>query len=684
MFAPPAGAPEPISAHPPVRTGTRRVAHISLELGGELRDVDQHWVLVGTPNDARDNVILAIHALTGTAQVHEWWSSLVGPGRALDTSRYAILCANVLGGCAGSTGAREQDDTPFPALTTRDQARQLWDLLDAFDVHTPRLVAGGSLGGMLALEVAALRPDRVDQVVALAAPATQTALGAGWHALMRSAVQLGRAHGAPAEGLAVARMAGMLSYRSADGLEARFGAPGGNGGATGIADWLGHHGEKLVERFDAASYVSLLDAMDRHDVGRDRGGLLAALGPIATRITGVGIPGDLLYPHDAVLNWTTRIGSRYREVRSPHGHDAFLLEDGQVGAILREALQRSHRAVAAAAAAPVDTSAALVPDPLSASRIALAGCGSVGDAFVAALARHQHRTILTSVLVRDTARARPGLRSAVEAGLVPVNAVTRDASAALAGAPDVLVEVLGGLQPARALVEAALRRGVRVVTSNKALIAAHGPALLALARAHNTTLDFEGAVGAGIPVVRLLRRRSAGSDITRIAGVLNGTTNAVLEAVAEGASFADAVAQAQADGFAEADPSRDLDGRDAEDKLRILAWLAFGVAPQSLVVTRRGIDATVARWARGSARHGRRIRLMATVSREGNALVAQIAPVSVAADDAWGSLRGVQNRIEITSASRGVLALSGPGAGGAATARALLGDIAAPALDAIA
>jgi homoserine O-acetyltransferase len=668
---------------PLVTHGRWNTPRLTLESGAVLYDVPQQWTLVGTPNAAGDNVVLVTHALTGTSKVHEWWSNIVGPGLAIDTTRYAVLCANVLGGCDGSAGPRTDSDDGFPAITTRDQAQQLWHLLDAFGVHSPALIVGGSLGGMVALEVAALRPDRVREVVVLAAPAVQTALGAGWHALMRTAVSLGGAR----DGLALARMVGMLSYRSAEGFEARFGEQAIATERPSIAKWLEHHGERLVERFDARSYVTLIDAMDRHDVGRGRGGVQQALHTIADKVTGVGIPGDLLYPAEAVRQWTAKVGARYAEVSSQHGHDAFLLETQQVATILREAIARSEAALAPVATS-VRTHESAAHSALAPLRVALAGCGTVGDALVALFANRAaagwRPVHLSAVLVRDLDRERRGLAHATTVGIVEPNALTRDRNALLHDNPDVLIEALGGVEPARTLVEAALKRGIRVVTANKALIAAHGPELLSLARAHHTTLDFEGAVGASIPVVRSVRSVWASRDICAIEGVLNGTTNVILDEIANGVAFATALANAQANGFAEADPSRDLDGRDAEDKLRVLAWLAFGIAPDAIQVTRRGLDAATVRWAAWLARRGEKVRLIAELRREGHAVQATIRPQRVDGEGAWAQVKGAQNRIVIRTSAQETLVLNGLGAGGHATALALLGDLLSPASDAVA
>ncbi len=651
----------------PVTNGRWNTPKLTLESGVVLYDVPQQWTLVGTPNPSADNVVLVTHALTGTSNVHEWWSNIVGPGLAIDTTHYAVLCVNVLGGCNGSAGPRSESCDQFPAISTRDQAQQLWHLLDAFGVASPALIVGGSLGGMVALEVAALRPERVREVVVLAAPAVQTALGAGWHALMRTAVSLGGAK----DGLALARMVGMLSYRSAEGFEARFGEQAIAADKPSIAKWLAHHGERLVERFDARSYVTLIDAMDRHDVGRARGGVKQALQSIASKVTGVGIPGDLLYPAEVVKQWTSQLGARYEEVTSPHGHDAFLLETDQVSGIVREALVRSEAAQVSAA-------------PL---RVALAGCGTVGDALVALFANRAaagwRPVHVTAVLVRDLERERRGLAQATTLGIVQPNALTRDSTSLLNNNPEVLIEALGGVEPARTLVETALKRGIRVVTANKALIAAHGPELLALARIHHTTLDFEGAVGASIPVVRSVRSVWASRDICAIEAVLNGTTNVILDDIAKGVSFATALANAQANGFAEADPARDLDGRDAEDKLRVLAWLAFGVAPTALQVQRRGLDAATLRWAGWLARRGETVRLIAELQRDGDTIHATIRPQRVERSSAWAQVEGAQNRIVIRTRAEETLVLNGLGAGGHATALALLGDLLSPARDAI-
>lgn len=276
---------------------------------------------------------VVVHALTGNEVVDEWWEPLVGAGRSLDPDRHPILTANLLGGCHGSTGPRSWSGRPeqFPRLAPADLAVAHLALLEACNVRHIALLIGGSLGGMVALELAQRSRIPIDRAVILAAPARASARAIGWSAAQRLAMS-----GVdPATGLRAARAIAMLTYRGRRGLEQRFGS-----GAEAIESWLAHHGDRLVARFDPESYRVLLAALDRHDLGD----LDAAAWRTAERVgevIGVGIDSDILYTAAEVRRWVRRyrragVRARYREIRSPHGHDAFLLETGQVAAILAE------------------------------------------------------------------------------------------------------------------------------------------------------------------------------------------------------------------------------------------------------------------------------------------------------------------------------------------------------------
>lgn len=314
---------------------TQIVPRFTLESGEVLADVRQAYHLDGELTSARDNLVIVFHALTGSADAAGWWwRDVIGPGQAIDTRRWAVLAPNLLGSCYGSTGPSSlPDGARFPLVTTRDQARLVRLLVDELDVRSVALATGGSLGGMVALEWVATFPHLTRGAVVFAAPAAHTAYAIGWNQIQRAALDLD-----PERGLAIARMIGMMTYRTEQELGDRF-ARRLEDGELAVRRYLERQGEKLLARFDAASYRALIDAMDAHDIGRGRGGTEAALRALAGDITAVGIPGDLLYGAGEVAQWAALARARYREIQSTRGHDAFLLELDQVGDILRDALR---------------------------------------------------------------------------------------------------------------------------------------------------------------------------------------------------------------------------------------------------------------------------------------------------------------------------------------------------------
>ena len=308
----------------------------------------------------RDNAVLVFHALTGSAHLagtydeatfqslsplekafgpQGWWDSLVGPGRILDPALYYVISANHLGSCYGSTGPLSVDPRTgrpygkeFPPLTIRDLARAQARLLDHLGVEKA-IVIGGSLGGMVALEFALMYPERVKKLVVLAAPARHGPWARAFNHLSRQAILLDpeyhAGHPAP-KGMALARGIAMMSYRAPRGFEARWGQEPEKG-----ETYLDYQGEKFLKRFHAESYLVLSRAMDTHDVGRGRGGVEEALKRLKNLPSlFVGIDTDLLYPAEEVRQVARLSGGRYREIHSPHGHDAFLIETDQVEAIL--------------------------------------------------------------------------------------------------------------------------------------------------------------------------------------------------------------------------------------------------------------------------------------------------------------------------------------------------------------
>ena len=344
-------APTTGSAGLPMGTGRVEAASLgpfTLANGTTLPELTVAYRHDGPPPGAAPQV-LVVHALTGSADAAgDWWEPLIGEGRALDTRRVGVLCANLLGGCYGTTGPTSLHPrtgrpygASFPSVTAVDLALAQWRLLDALGVEELALTTGGSLGGMVALEVALARPSAVDHVVPIAAPAATGPMAIAWNHLQIELIdRLGL------DGLALARQLAMTTYRSEADFDDRFGRATEPDGRHSIVSYLDHQGDKLVERFDPATYRILAGAMDRHDIGERFGGLIRAFEQLAaggTAVTGVGIQNDILYGPRQVRTLVAAateagVDARYREIRSTKGHDAFLVEWDQLTDLLQEAL----------------------------------------------------------------------------------------------------------------------------------------------------------------------------------------------------------------------------------------------------------------------------------------------------------------------------------------------------------
>lgn len=354
----------------------------ALDGGVTLHEVTVAYETWGTLDERASNAVLLCHAWTGDSHAagdagrgHPapgWWDDLIGPGRPIDTDRWFVVCANVLGGCQGSTGPASPhpaDGHPygsrFPVVTIRDMVRAQARLATHLGVGAWHSVVGGSMGGMQVLEWALTFPQRVRSIVPIATCAQATAQQIAWGAIGRRAIRLdprwrgGDYYDAPAgegpsEGLAVARMIAQVTFRSDNVFTDKFGRDlaDGNELSDSLGLWqrfeveryLEYHGDKLVRRFDTNSYLLIGKAMDLHDVGRHRGGLEAAMARITVPSLTVGIWSDMLYPtyqqRQIAALLVNSPSSEYVELDSPHGHDAFLIEFDQVGPPIARFLDR--------------------------------------------------------------------------------------------------------------------------------------------------------------------------------------------------------------------------------------------------------------------------------------------------------------------------------------------------------
>ncbi len=344
---------------------------LALEAGGRLGPITLAFETWGQLNASRTNAVLVEHALTGDSHAHGpagaghpeegWWHPVVGARQAIDTDSWFVVCPNVLGGCQGTTGPSSlaPDGRPygsrFPWITPRDQVAVEAALADALGIDTWYAVVGGSMGGMRVLEWAVGFPDRVRKAIVIAVGAYATAEQIGLSSTQNRAIVVDPYfHGGdyydveqgPEAGLRIARQIGQISYRSELEFHRRFhrkpqdGEDPMHGGRYAIESYLEYHGDKLLRRFDANSYLILSTAMNHHDVGRDRGGVAEALGRVTAETYVAGISTDRLYPLRLQYELAEMLPGRpdVEVIASVDGHDGFLTESEAVGKFVRGAL----------------------------------------------------------------------------------------------------------------------------------------------------------------------------------------------------------------------------------------------------------------------------------------------------------------------------------------------------------
>jgi homoserine O-acetyltransferase len=345
---------------------------LALRAGGELGPITVAYETWGSLDSTRSNAVLVLHALTGDSHAAGavgpghgeagWWDAVIGSGRAIDTDQFFVVAPNVLGGCQGTTGPSsinpetgEPFGSHFPTITIRDQIAVEAALADALGIDRWGCVVGGSMGGQRALEWAVTYPERVPHAVILACGAAATAEQIALCSLQIRSIQndpkfnggdyYSQPEG-PSCGLELARGIGQVSYRTELEFEQRFNRGHQNdehpfaGGQYTVESYLHYHGDRLVRRFDANTYIVLSQVMNHHDVGRGRSGIAAALGRITGRVTLAGISSDRLYPlrlQDELAELIPN-NSGVHVIDSLSGHDAFLTEHEAVGKIIASAL----------------------------------------------------------------------------------------------------------------------------------------------------------------------------------------------------------------------------------------------------------------------------------------------------------------------------------------------------------
>jgi homoserine O-acetyltransferase len=362
-------------------TGDRSFANLGtllLESGKELSQVKLAFESWGTLNEDASNAVLVLHALTGDSHAvgkaskehptEGWWSELIGPGLAIDTDKYFVVAPNVLGGCQGSTGPASLDKSGkehgsrFPYLSIRDQVSAQVVLSDLLQIDSWHAIIGGSMGGMHVLEWAITYAKRVNRIAVIAAPAVTSADQIALNSVQIEAIKTdpnfakgnyydAKAGLGPHAGLALARRMALLNYRSPSELNERFDrswqseiSPLGDGGRFAVVSYLDFHGNKFTRRFDANSYITLLEAMNSHDIGRGRKSAKVALNKIRAKTLVIGIDSDRLFPIEnqrfiAENISSELVGGKLQTIKSEYGHDGFLIEHKTVGPLLAKLLR---------------------------------------------------------------------------------------------------------------------------------------------------------------------------------------------------------------------------------------------------------------------------------------------------------------------------------------------------------
>ena len=362
--------------------GDRKFAPISnlkLESGRVLDSARIAYETWGTLNSDRTNAVLVLHALTGDSHAagpaskphptEGWWNGIIGPGEAIDTDKWFVVAPNMLGGCQGTTGPASLDNrgneygAKFPFVTIRDQVSAQKKFMDAIGLDRWHAVIGGSMGGMQALEWAIMFPESLTNLAVIAAPAVSSADQMALNSVQIEAIKIDPLFNAgsyydakpgqgPHRGLALARRMALLNYRSPDELNDRFARswqsdvnPLDGKGRFAVESYLDFHGNKFTRRFDANSYITLVNAMNSHDIGRDRGSVENALSRINCPTLVLGIESDRLFPISGQEQIAAGIagpliGGGLKVIQSEFGHDGFLIEIEAVGKQL-EALLRA-------------------------------------------------------------------------------------------------------------------------------------------------------------------------------------------------------------------------------------------------------------------------------------------------------------------------------------------------------
>lgn len=659
------------------------IEHLTLTIEGRRLDDVQLGGWVYGPELGTAPAVLIVGGITaspfpfgdgeaeGEAPRAAWWPAMCAPD-LIDPAQHTVLCPSWPGN--GSSWKGFDDPNSQESISVAGLADVVAAWLDGIGCKVPVTWVGASLGGMVGVAFAARHPERCAKLITISAGLRPDGWGTATRHLQRELVRDGLRNGDVATGMMRARQLGMLTYRGRDELDTRFGKLLPHLDRPPVAEYLDHHGKRFAERFPMKTFLLLSEAIDRESFG-DAQAIRDACARVTAETIVVGVPGDMLFPwalqvelHRALQ--AAGADSSLWKLESLYGHDAFLADQEKLADLLRGA---------GAFGGPLKTATrprfeGVGVEPVREIRIGLVGCGTVGRGLLEMIDRQSNAVAdrygvkfrVSRIAVRDVTKHR-GPRAMG----IPIT----DRALELVSDPevDVVVEAAGGtaVEP---ILHAALAAGKPVVTANKELLASKLAELGVLAHRTETPLYCEAAAAAAIPIIRHLSHRA--DEIDSLWGIINATCNFVMTRLEQGdLSLNEAIGEAQRLGFAEQDPSADLDGLDAAAKLSILAYRAFGVwvRPDGFLV--RGIREIDPADCDLAESMGFRIRQIARAGRINGALDMAVEPLLLPSWHLLASVEEEYNAVYLRCVSSGDLSLFGKGAGSLPTATAILGDL---------
>jgi homoserine O-acetyltransferase len=631
-----------------------------LESGEKLNGFSLAYHTYGKLNKEKNNVIWICHALTANSDAQDWWPGLIGKDQLFDPAKYFIVCANIPGSSYGSTGPLSENpvtDKPFyhdfPFFTVRDIVGTL-DLLRKYlgieEIHT---AMGGSLGGQQALEWSIIHPEVIKHLIVVASNAVSSPWGIAFRESQRAAIEADvtwkkSTADAGIEGLKVARGIALLSYRNyLTYLQAQKEETDEKVDDFKASSYQRYQGEKLAKRFNAYSYWTLSKTMDSHNIGRGRGGAIKALSLIKAKVLTIGISSDILFPavESKFIAQNVSEGT-YEEINSLYGHDGFLIEVPK----LTYVIQRFYQKI------------------MKTPKIGLFGLGCVGQGFYELSLLQTPTATPSKIVVKDALKKRNA-----ESNLLSFDRdeVLNDDSTNL------VVEVIDNSKDAIEIVRGALKNGKNVVTANKKMIVENFPELLELQEKTGAGLLYEAGVCASIPILRTIDSYFSQEPISSIRGLCNGTSNYILSAVYNrGWEYSVALAESQRLGFAESDPTLDVESYDALFKLVILTLHGFGVLLKPQDVFNYGISNIHPSDIKFAKAADYKIRQVAQAYKtEEGKISLWVTPQFVSPSDPLYHVENEFNGITIEAEHSGTQFFSGRGAGSYPTGAAVLSDV---------